>query len=257
MLKPTLIILFALILLSGCSNQKNKNDWEKDNLKGKVKSLKVFDFKAVDRFGKIEKDSLKSKSIYTYDVKGNRIETNIYNSDGSLSDNFSYKYDDKENKIESNRYTSDGRLYLKMLDQYDNKGNKIESNWYNSDSSLYLKTLYQYDNKGNKIKSNSYNPDGSFNDNFSYRYDNKGNMIESKSYKSDGSLEWKETNLYNNKGNIIKENLSFESYNKEMKNFDANSEYKYDDKGNWIEQIIHHSPEISYEIRERTFEYYE
>ena len=46
--------------------------------------------------------------------KGNIIEENIYNSDGSFTFPFklTFKYDSKGNQIEENIYNSDGSLVL-------------------------------------------------------------------------------------------------------------------------------------------------
>ena len=62
--------LFLIVNFS-FAQTKIENDLTRDGLKGKV--------------------SLYSKQTYKYDVKGNMIEENSCNADGSLSDKYTYK----------------------------------------------------------------------------------------------------------------------------------------------------------------------
>ena len=128
------IIIFITILTQSCSNQKTENDWSRDGLQDEVLSFSQFSYKAEDRFGKIEKGNRKNKYFW---------EKDLHN-----------KYDDKGNKIECNEYNSDGSLDWKRTSKYDDKGNEIEWNAYNSDGSLDSKFTYKYefDKKGNWIK---------------------------------------------------------------------------------------------------------
>lgn len=76
------------------------------------------------------------------------IEKSTYNADGTLYNKFTYMYDDKGNKIQSNKYSSDGSLSLlfcKITYKYDENGNEIESNLYHSGDILDSKYTYKYD----------------------------------------------------------------------------------------------------------------
>ena len=141
--KPTInlqgiFIIFTFLVSSGCGNsEKEENDLERLNFKGKVKKISEFKFESVDRFGNITKGERIGSSLENYtkifNEKGNKIEVNKYNSDGSLTYKITWKYDEKGNKIEENRYNSDGSSDNKYTYKYDDKGNKIEENNYNSD----------------------------------------------------------------------------------------------------------------------------
>ncbi len=226
----TWVLLALLVGFSSCKPKK-KTDWEKENLKGKVKSYTNFTYKAVEKFGEIQKgeriDWSDDNYQIIYDNKGNMIEKNGYNSNGNLIYKIIYKYDNKGNKMEYSTYNSNGNLNNKWTNKYDSKGNKIESSVYNSDGNLGSKYTYKYDSKGNKIEENRYYSDGSLNYKWTYKYDNRGNKIEKKWYKSDGSLWWKNT-----------------------------FKYEYDKHGNWIKQIIYKNDK-PYQIVEREYEYYE
>ena len=132
--KIILVILSVLCLVS-CNQSEKKNDLTEENLKGKVKSIKETTYKAIEKFGQIEKGDVlvDSSAVYTddgrfkiYNEKGNKIEENRYDSDGSLDFKDTYKYDEKGNKIEINNYNSDGRLDSKTTYKYEYDKN---NNW--------------------------------------------------------------------------------------------------------------------------------
>ena len=161
-LLSTLLLIGMLVFVSFSPSAINKKDPTDLNLKGKVKTLTETMFKAVDKFGEIQKGEIQGKDIILFNDKGNRIEYNYYNSDdGRLSENDIFKYDDKGNKLEKTSYNSDGSLAYKYTYKYDDNGNNIEYNRYKSDGSLMFKNKYKYDDKGNQIESNSYTSDGS------------------------------------------------------------------------------------------------
>ena len=192
MKKIILAILSVLYLVSYGQLEKKsekKNDLTEENLKGKVKSIKETPYEAVEKFGQIEKGDMLNTyfTIFTiYNKKGNTIEENDYNSDGSLFSKFTYKYDEKGNIIEKNDYDSDGRLDYKTTYKYDEKGNMIEATYYNSDGRLSSKTTYKYDEKGNTIEENDYNSDSSLNSKttYKYKYDKNNNWTQQVTYEN-------------------------------------------------------------------------
>ena len=232
--KIILVILSVLCLVS-CNQSEKKNDLTEENLKGKVKSIKETTYKAIEKFGQIEKGDVlvDSSAVYTdygrfkiYNEKGNKIEENRYNSDGSLYYKVTYKYDGKGNKIEVNHYDSNGSLILKYTYKYDENGNKIEECWYNEDGSLIVKFTPKYDENGNMMEVNNYDSDGSLHKKFTYKYDEKGNKIEINNYNSDGRLDSKTT-----------------------------YKYEYDKNNNWTQRIEYKNT-IPNSITERIIEYY-
>ena len=232
--KIILVILSVLCLVS-CNQSEKKNDLTEENLKGKVKSITENTYEAVDKFGQIEKGDVlvDSSAVYTddghfkiYNKKGNKIEENIYDSNGKFVRKTTYKYDKKGNIIEEKSYYPDGSLIYKNTYKYDEKGNKIEDNSYDSDGRLHSKYTYKYDEKGNKIEENWYNSDGRLHSKYTYKYDEKGNNIEENWYDSDGSLYEKHT-----------------------------YKYEYDKNNNWTQRIQYKNT-IPLNITERIIEYY-
>jgi hypothetical protein len=266
-LKNLATTLIATLTLISCTNKIEENDWTKDNLKGKVKSYTEFSYKAVERFSDIEKVNRERENSWEYDIqkkydqKGNMIEKNELDSDGSLLKKEIFKYNDELKMIESNVFYSDGSLKEKIAYKYDEKSNKVQMSSYDSDGSLIMKHTYMYDKKGNMSEDNIYY-EGRLLRKHIYIYDEKGNMIEENdinSFKSElDPTSSKHTYKYDNYGNIIERrhyNLidnrllsntvnRYDKNNKviEFKYFisdgklSTNITYKYDEKGNLTEE---------------------
>lgn len=284
MKKNTLALIISLILI-GCNNQIKKNDWIKDNLKGRIESYSEFSYEAIERFGKIEKikNNWKNNIQKKYNEKGNVIELNNYKSEGSLSSMYSYKYNDKENIIELNIYNSDGSLDIKHSYKYDNKGNNTEEQ-HTKNGRSWLDT-YKYDSKGNIIENKSYNVDGGLimtrickydengnkikdselcifdkklSNNYTYKYDKYGNEIEKITYDSDSTLISRWTYKYDNNRNIIEESGFLIDEYEPSGSLSRTLIYKYefDQQGNWIKKIEFEN-NIPTCIFERKYEYYD
>ena len=195
-MKKIILATLSVLYLVSYGQSKKKNDLTEENLKGKVKSIKETTYEAVDKFGQIEKGnvfydrfSLLFNSPFTiiYNEKGNKIEKNYYNSDGSLKSKTTYKYDKKGNNIEENTYDSDSRLNFKATYKYNEKGNIIEKNYYDSDGRLNFKATYKYDKKGNNIEYNICYSDGSLDKTtykYKYEYDKNNNWTQQVTYEN-------------------------------------------------------------------------
>ena len=232
-------ILYALLLLSlifSCADDK-KNDLTRHNLNGNVKSTYEVSFEAIEKFGEITKGSNRQKYYIDnfeqwhvqneYDDNGNRIERNIYSSDGELIFKYICEHDDNGNSIEQNRYNSEGKLDEKWTSKFDAKGNEIKSNLFNSESKLVSKYTFEYDDKENMIEMNYYNYDDELISIMTYEFDDNGNLIEENKYDKDGELE---------------DEFSYE--------------YKFDDKENWIQKTIFEDDKPTF-IIEREIKYYD
>ena len=99
-MREILSLFFVGLFLIGFSQKEEKQtDLEKENLKGKVKSVTETQYRSVEKFGELQKGNLYEKYTFKYDYKGNKTEFADYNSDGSLRDKrtFKYEYDSKGN----------------------------------------------------------------------------------------------------------------------------------------------------------------
>ncbi len=278
-MKPKIIIaLVAMSLLAfGNQNKKPKNDLEKMNLKGKVKSLKEFGFKIDENLdGIIKIDSTRfdtysfndkgsiievimcinsnvfSKLIYKYDNEGNKIEKNV-ESHGDLFLKWIYKYDKNRNKIIEYEYEcNSNRLHRKIVYKYDDNQIK-ESVCTKPNGRLDWKTTYKYDDRRNKIEMNDYYAKSKLIGKLTYIHDSEGNEIEINNYISDNQLIDKKILKYDEKKNIIEENwYDFKSGNLLDR---ITLKYNYDKQGNWIKKTLFRNDEPM-EIIEREIEYY-
>lgn len=249
-----LLILFVTVCTVNIQAQIQA-DWEKEELKGRVKTVEEFEREAVEKSGGVEiKESswYPRKELKEYDREGRLIESNwrAYDDRGKNI----YKYDDKGNRIEKN---SDGRTVKKWIYKYDEKGNTIE-NEYHSNGSLVEKNIYKYDEEGNKIENNRYYyVNGNLGDKEIYKYDEKGKCIGNHSYGADGRIS-KSTYKYDEQGNIIE----ISTYSMDDRLIGKSThEYKYDHEGNWIRHITYEECNgKKYLIQpaiERKIEYYE
>ena len=192
-MKKIILATLSVLCLVSCNQSEKKNDLTEENLKGKVKSITENTYEAVDKFGQIEKGDVlvDSSAVYTddghfkiYNEKGNKIEENYYNSNGSLIYKNTYKYDEKGNIIEENYYNSNGRLYSKTTYKYDEKGNKIEEYHYDEDGKFNYKYTYKYDEKGNNIEKNNYDSNGRLDSKYTYEYAKNNNWTQRIEYKN-------------------------------------------------------------------------
>jgi hypothetical protein len=166
------------ILIIGCDSEQKENSLTEQNIKGDVKSISATTYKAIERFGEIEKDSIALSFGFDYNEEGNQVGQIYYNSDGSLGGKSTYEYDEEGNQVESTAYNSDGNISWKSTYEYDEEGNQVESIFSWPEEVIYYKHTYEYDEEGNKVASTAYNSDGSVDGKSTYvydEYDNKGN----------------------------------------------------------------------------------
>ena len=177
------------------------------------------------------------KHIYTLDDRGTRIESRVYDSDGTLASRFTYKYDAKGNKTEEGFYYHTGQFGGKSVYTYDERGNQTSQTSYGADGTVNWKTVSTYDARGNRTEWLQYERDtlrykiismyderGRIVGNetiesnalpnvlvshapvpgkVSYTYNDEKRTKEVATYKPDGSLKDRVVHAYDDKGNEI------------------------------------------------------
>lgn len=258
-----------------------KTDWSINELKGKVKNLKITYHRPINKFGEITKsDEYYAEETKKFDTKGNIIECT--NSDtAAFSGQWINIYDNQGKISEYNVYDLQKELVKKNIYKYDNStGNLIEVDVYNGDDgSLYQKTIFKYGENGNEnIIQVDYDNDGDLVS--KYIYDAKGKILEiseysygydSKQYKYIYDETEKKIELevsqrrhlinkykYNDKGDEIYQ-YSYEKDDnyEDVETLDYSGTYKYDNQNNWVEWIVYKSmAKIPVSIVVREIEYY-
>lgn len=198
------------------------------------------------------------KYSYEYDSRGNKITKKFYTPDGNLNTIYSYKYDDNNNIIEESISFPDGHLGNKYTYKYDKKENLIE--YKNHLGNIFNRiTIFLYNEKGNLIEESIKDSEGNLISKWTKEYDENGKIIKSVYYYSSGKIDNIKVYKYNTLNKVTEEiitdsdnNLLSEEYNQYDKNgrkievkmnipsyggMKVKSFYKYDDKGNIIEQI--------------------
>lgn len=199
-----------------------------------------------------------SEINYIFDERGYFIEKNEYRGE-NIWGKVVYKYDEKGNKIEENIYSDYGNHELKWIYQYDNR-NKTEASYYDKNEELGGKWKYnKYDDNGNILEGSRYGKDGKLEIRMKwiFKYDAKGNVIEESQYSKQ---EWSKEKITPNKFGVdvskildtskkqqkgvdLSEYLSTSDTTQTKQktssdewSFDYQWKYKYDNKGNKIEE---------------------
>lgn len=224
-IKIIVIGLFTILSLTFVS-AKEKNDWTKEKLKGKVKSYvqTSYKVKGLGKDNKLNIGDVIGEEKISFNEKGNKIKAYSSYADILI---VGYEYDEKDNLIHNNTYTTLGKLIEEVTFRYDNNGNKIEMNR-SKPNGIKRKCSYGYDKVGNLIQEKCYDADDMPRSKVIYKYDENNNQIEKDSYNSSGKSDIKINYYYDSEGNKIKEATTF--YEK----LSGNVIYQYDNKGNVI-----------------------
>lgn len=286
-----LSFIILLFNLSACSVSIPENDLEKENLKGKVKSVKSEYYYATEKFGEAVKvGKVKPKILYGHPFYNSYQEKyEIFDRNGFLSEKYSY---DTLGKIKSRmivKRTDHPKVYEDFTYSYDDGVESLSSGGtsvYDVLKNIQIETtiisgdtiwvdIYKFD-KGRMVEHNNYSKDGSRNWKSTYEYKNIGRLIVEDSQdeyedirtkttldkngkpilieSSDFSGEFKSKKKYeyNEYGDVI----SFKSYTKNghVESHDTYS-YIYDDKGNWIQKTKFKDGKPAY-ITERVIKYF-
>lgn len=246
--------VFLCIISGICSGllnaQENITDLERNKLIGKIKSISINHFKAIDKFGAIDKgeklsiDSIIDYTLIKYNSKGNKTEEIYCEKVKKGVIHKTFNYNDVGQIFEIKYYLSNGRLDYKEIYNYNSIGQKINCISYNLDGSLKEKYFWKYDNLKNNIEFSKYYPNGSLRYKSVNQFDNLGNKIVEISYIGSGAMFAKYVYGYDIKKNIVKKSIY--GYNNALY-YDYT--YDFDTNGN----LIYEFDSISQKIN--TYEY--
>ncbi len=235
-------VLVSLSLSKGITNKK---------LQGKVKSIKESTYQALDKFNKIIEGSFKGGYHLMFDIEGNIIEENYYNSKRKLSKKWIYKYDYQGNPTEIDVYGSNGKFKdsYYWIYKYNDEGHVIEAH---NTIFIYKKTTYQYNSKGYITEENNYLKNDVSLFRLEYEYDEQGNILKINKYDE---LQM-DTTVWLYKYDSIGTKIMEHCYNSDYSiDVEYTYKYQYDDQNNWIRGVSYKNY-LSYEIIKREIMYY-
>lgn len=256
------LLLLVLTMLISCSEYHSEN-LKSYNLKGKVKSVKSEQFRAIEKFGEVVKgerinvveedglDLMIPNTLLSFNNKGIIEWMSHFDKNGYGQ----FKANLKDTVI--NLYSTNGDLLMRII------GNDIdfptELFTYDADGKFLFKTIISYDNNKNKIEDKEYSADGNLISLSNYSY-NKKNLVSKEN-------KWViiESGYYSNRQDTIK-SLTTYTYNdrndiaeftliKDEKEKKRTYTYKYDENENWI-QKIEYNGFTPIQLEEREIEYF-
>ena len=295
-----LLFLLCSTLAVG-QRQRNQNDWVNDGLHGKVKSIVIKEYFITNDTA--QQGELLEYAVKNYNERGYLTEIKEFNGDGTMSQRQVFVYSKK--KQEELLYDEEGNLKEKTLTKLNIMEKPTQSIVVDARGKLQGKTTYQYDEKDRLIKQCGYNAKGKlsekhyatyekdvlcqlltfsefankkilykfdihrnpiemmvydsrtkvFLEKITQKFDENKNLIEKKSWDEKNTLKSSDCYKYDEKGNVLEQLL-----------FDADMDfhgiyfyvYQYDRNNNWTSQTLYEGAEKQAEIRiERIIEYYE
>lgn len=243
--------VFLIFLISVAAfGQTPKTDWQKENLKGMVKSVESITYRHIDDNG--NKEPLSNFNTQEkYNDKGFKISGRRFTDTGKTVTSWRYFYDDKNYLIKAEVLNDKNQVEEILKYTYDIRIQKGEVSGYDASGKLTGKQVASYDDNGNKISELSLSEEGTFLLRQEITYDAKQNISEKKFEDKEGRrvlLKY----VYDDKNNVVEENYYGEGsrlYGQKI------FSYKYDVKGNWT-QRTEHIYNVEKVVTERKIEYF-
>lgn len=247
-MKRQIINILSFLFLIGCNNVDYKpkykdfaNAWERENLIGKVKSLKQYKANVTDiEKGETERPIVEFKKEFT--KSGYIFYEEHFDNFGKLQQYTKNIYDKNGFRIES--ITENFVMPMKTVEKavFDTIIKKQISTHAIFNDSIKFDAFFKYDENGNLIESISIENADTTIDRLEYEYDNNKNIILKKQIQRVDSdiYEYFSENKYNQEGNLVE--LTFKSDFAETK-----SAYDYDKKNRLRKIVEYQSGEIQKE----------
>ena len=283
MQKPILILPALIFIFSNCVGQTAFKNWEKLQLKGRIKTLTEKFCEPPLRIQFEQQESIipekTSIEVYQFNWRGDVVQCITTAPSQGLSWLEVFRYDDKNNLTEYFESDAGGEFYFKVFMRYDHHGNLIEKkechqygkmcdslvyryNKYNQlveeaeywqESKPEWKTVYRYDDKKNMVAKLVFNANWDGPDSVAYSFDNEGKLTEFKEYLySDSVSHRRTTRSYDDNENMVEE-IQYRTDGKISIHKKIN--YIYDKNGNWISRMEFRNENL-YTTKERVIEYY-
>lgn len=265
-MKHSFIVPLCMVSLLLSCNQNNEKvyHYEEYGLNCPVKSIKVTTYEAESKFGDIVKGELEWDGHYLakFNSVGNIELIQEFDDEGDLTEVVKYKYDECNNATGIYTYNEDGECKLSFINEY--KGGHLVkqtfTNYYKSDVET---TITEFIREGERVietkafvnnrlssstkyskhdKSGSewitYDENGQEISKGVQKLNNKGRIKEHCDNDNCHEITWNEKNLPIHLVNAFPYHNTMISWYVQEESSEYSIEYEYDDKGNWVKQIV-------------------
>jgi YD repeat-containing protein len=215
---------------------------EFDKVKGlKVKS-RIKNVAFYNKQGKLPaKLAIAEKIIF--DKKGNRKILTKYKGQGMLDFKYKYSFNSKGNLIETATFDSMEKIATKRISKYDKKGNELERRMINFTHNSGNRAVFSYDADGNLVRTNNYDEKGGLISEIIMIYKD-GLTVNALTKTAKGDTSQYITNTFDSFGRVVKEEHSGREGKFEIT-------FKYDENGN-VTEINNPSYRRTYEYDENS-----
>jgi len=275
--------LAPLCFLVGCGDGQ-ESDLEKLCLKGKVKSMSEYKYRAEERYGKVEKGEpfreegwdkvilfgengmyeevqhvtpngdLVGRTVYQYGKENRKTMEQEYDSEGGLSEKTVFSYNEDNKLYQVLRLNDMDGIVSSMMIDVRNDG-LVEHNYYGPSGLLLRREVMDINRKGLPEETKIYSGEKKLVNHRKEEYNSNGQLERLQVFApEDGTLIMTVNFIYDDKSNVILqegvENISGEGF------LPVKYEYEFDDKDNWIRCIEYEGSTPAF-VTEREFEYYQ
>lgn len=200
------------------------------NLKGDIKSVEIGAYKAIEKFGEIEKGTFISTREHHFDNENRFTENISYDEKDTIISKWIPKrdsngnqhslegYDENQQLTHIAKVTLDKNNWPNLFLLNNNKGELLQKITYENNKDGYATVTTQFDEADN-IKSME-----------KRKLDENNFLIQKDYYDKDGQRVYTKTYINDDNGNMLSET---DKDSGEVTTY----EYKFDDNGNWIEQV--------------------
>ena len=240
-----------LLLVFGCASLRPKNDLQKANISGKVKSIKHLFYDYNDGV-----DSVETYVVEKYNKLGYVIVREMHQYDGSI-DYYSYKFDHKNDVIEQREYNTDKVLVAAstFAHKYNKKGDKVEIKEFDENRQLNTTIIFKQEKEKNilTVENKEYQKDSTLVHRIVQKYDTKKNhLLEFAVYSLEGKFDYKTQYKCDAQGNPFE--MTTYNMEGEIKNI-ASLTYTLDTRKNWVKSTYYEQGEPT-SVTEREITYY-
>jgi YD repeat-containing protein len=201
-----------------------------------------------------EISNYKFSGKHEYNYKNDDIQIIRYNQDSIPIGVFVKIFDNNRKLTSHHAFDSIGSEVFRNVFEYDDKGNQTYEIRIYFDNNYRTELISEYNTDAKLIKEQIY-LNNRLQNSKSFNYDESGYLIEK--HLHEGSTRKKWTFKYDDKGNVIEETeykVALISLFNTITTTD-NYEYKYDKNGNWIKKVYFENG-IPKSIVERKIDYY-